>query len=92
VKRSEIGWIENHDISTFSDYGNHVFYDEKAKSHRYDVYIGGFGGCGGELLIYAKTKMDLYLTENNYSDYVVTEVHHELSPPTKCIVYIKYEK
>jgi hypothetical protein len=92
VKRGDIGMLSNYDVSTFSDYGNEVVFDPEAKAHRYDVYVGGYGGCGGDLLIYAKPKMEKFLLANSYSDYTVTDVHHQLSPPTKCKIYIKYEK
>jgi hypothetical protein len=92
VKRADIGMLSNYDVSTFSDYGNDVSYDSEAMAHRYDVYIGGYGGCGGHLLVYAKPKMEKFLQANNYSDYTVTDVHHQLSPPTKCKIYIKYDK
>ncbi len=92
LKRSEIGILGNYDVSTFSDYGNDVVYYNKSGSHRYDIYLGGFGGCGGDLLVYAKPKMDAFMTSNGFTDYTVTEVHHQLSPPTKCILFIKYEK
>jgi hypothetical protein len=92
VKRADIGMLSNYDVSTFSDYGNNISFDSKANMHRYDIYIGGFGGCGGTLLVYAKPKMDEFLLENSYSDYMVTDVHHQKRPPTKCIVFIKYEK
>lgn len=92
IKRSDIGLLSNYDVSTFSDYGNSVFYDPEAQLHRYDVYIGGYGGCGGHLLIYAKPKMDRYLEANDFSDYTVTDVHHQLTPPSKCKIYIKYNK
>ncbi|GAB3013688.1 hypothetical protein [Bowmanella dokdonensis] len=90
IKRSEIGMLSNYDVSTFSDYGNDVFYDPEVKLHRYDIYVGGYGGCGGHLLIYAKPKMDRYLINNGYSDYTVMDVHHQLSPPSKCKLFIKY--
>lgn len=92
VKRADIGLLSNYDISTFSDYGNDVVFDLETKIHRYDVYIGGYGGCGGDLLIYAKPKMDKFMLAKSYSDYIVTDIHHQLSPPTKCKIYIKYEK
>ncbi|MCV2885232.1 hypothetical protein OE749_11065 [Aestuariibacter sp. AA17] len=90
ITRGHIEILSNHDISTFSDYGNNIVYDDEAKSYRYDIYIGGYGGCGGHLLIYAKPKMDIFMVENAYSNYIVREVHHQLTPPTKCKLFIEY--
>jgi len=81
----------NSDVS-FSDYGNDIKFDQNTGLHRYDVFIGGFGGCKGALLRYAKPKMDAFMSENKFSNYVVVEAHHKQSPPTKCIVFIQYEK
>lgn len=92
VKRGDITMLSNYDVSTFSDYGNTVVADTETSLHRYDIYIGGYGGCGGDLLTYAKPKMDAYMASNAYTDYVVTDVHHQLSPPTKCKIYIQYKK
>jgi len=92
TSRDDIHTLYMNPDVTFSDYGNGIKFDTEKGLYRYDVFIGGFGGCKGSLLRYAKPKMDTFMIENQFSTYTIVETHHKKSPPTKCIVFIDYEK
>ena len=77
---------------TYSDYGGNIQYDEQKNLYKYTVYIGGFGSCGNDAILFGKSKIEYFKIKNGFSTYKVVEGHYYRGPGTKCVLYINFIK
>ncbi len=91
LDRASIDTKSRNRFGTYSDYSGEIELSKKKGLHRYTIYVGGISACDDGVVLYAKPKLDDFMSRNNFDSYVVVNGEYKALPFSRCVLFIQFK-
>jgi hypothetical protein len=92
ISEDEIEDMSETPLAVYSDYGRAPVEDSVNGLYRYDIYVGGSGGCDGGAFIFAKRKLDRHKKKFSFASYTIKQSSYVRFPLSKCELLVEFKK